>query len=106
MAPATDLVHEALSYIADQNEIPSSPETSTETMGIEDQVINIHPMTTWKKAGIHKPNTRYALIASKFTTEEPKSIVAAMKHPGWNQAVLDKIGIIYMFHTWSLVPPI
>lgn len=62
-------------------------------------------MTTRAKAGIHKPNRRYVLLASKFSTEEPKSIVAAMKHPGWNQAVLDEMGTIHMLHTWSLVPP-
>ncbi|CAA7035584.1 unnamed protein product [Microthlaspi erraticum] len=67
--------------------------------------VNTHPMTTRAKAGIQKPNTRYILLTSKFSTKEPKSIVEAMKHPGWNRAVMDEMGRVYMLNTWSLVLP-
>lgn len=67
-------------------------------------VENTHHMMTRAKAGIHKPNTRYVLLTSKFTPPTPKSIAEAMKHPGWNLAVMDEIGRIHMLHTWTLVP--
>lgn len=83
-------------------------ETETSTSETEESTIeetqNIHPMVTRAKADIHKPNTRYVLLASKFTVEEPKNIDLALKHPGWNQAVNDEMGTIHMLHTWSLVP--
>lgn len=65
---------------------------------------NNHPMTTRSKAGIHKPNTRYALLASRYDTEEPKSITAALKHPHWNSSVSDEMTNIHMLRTWTLVP--
>lgn len=69
-----------------------------------DAVSNVHPMTTRSKAGIHTPNTRYVLLTSKFIPDTPKTIAEAMKHPGWNLAVMDEMGRIYMLNTWSLVP--
>lgn len=65
---------------------------------------NTHTMTTRAKAGIHKPNTRYVLLASKFSTKEPATIAEAMAHPGWNNAVMEEIERIHMLHTWTLVP--
>lgn len=83
--------------------VPAAEETNAALPNID--YTNTHPMTTRAKDGIHKPNPRYVLLASKFSTEEPKSIVSALKHPGWNQAVLDEMGTINMLHTWTLVPP-
>ncbi|AAD21687.1 Strong similarity to gi/3600044 T12H20.12 protease homolog from Arabidopsis thaliana BAC gb/AF080119 and is a member of the reverse transcriptase family PF/00078 [Arabidopsis thaliana] len=71
----------------------------------QEQVINSHAMTTRSKAGIQKPNTRYALITSRMNTAEPKTLASAMKHPGWNEAVHEEINRVHMLHTWSLVPP-
>lgn len=62
-------------------------------------------MTTGSKAGIHKPNSMYVLIASKSTTNEPKNIASAMEHPDWNKDVLDEMRRTHMLNTWSLVPP-
>ncbi|CAA7036250.1 unnamed protein product [Microthlaspi erraticum] len=81
------------------NEAPSDTE-SVDAAPVENQ----HPMVTRAKAGIIKPNTRYILLANKFTPATPKSIAEAMKHPGWNVAVMDEMGRIHMLHTWSLVP--
>ena len=68
-------------------------------------VGNAHPMQTRAKAGIHKPNTKYALLAPKHSVAIPKNIAEAMKHPGWNDAVSQEMRIIHMLNTWSLVPP-
>ena len=62
-------------------------------------------MTTRLKAGIQRPNTRYALLASKFVSDEPKNIAEAMKHPGWRPSVGEEMERIHMLNTWTLVPP-
>lgn len=62
-------------------------------------------MQTIAKAGIHKPNTRYALLAPQYSVTIPKTIEEAMKHPGWNAAVSLEMNNIHMLDTWSLVPP-
>ncbi|XP_019087653.1 PREDICTED: uncharacterized protein LOC109127439 [Camelina sativa] len=62
-------------------------------------------MTTRSKAGIHKPNHRYALITAKTTIKEPQGIASAMKHPGWTEAIMEELRRIYMLNTWSLTPP-
>ncbi|XP_019085431.1 PREDICTED: uncharacterized protein LOC109126377 [Camelina sativa] len=62
-------------------------------------------MVTRAKDVIHKPNLRYALLTSRYATEEPKDLEAAMAHPGWNLAVMDEVGRINMLHTWDLVEP-
>lgn len=61
-------------------------------------------MQTIGKSGIHRPNTRYALLAPKYTTKVPKNIAEEMEHPGWNESVSDEIGTIHMLETWELVP--
>lgn len=71
----------------------------------EDIQVNQHPMTTRAKAGIHKPNSRYALVALKMVPKTPKNIEEASNHPGWNLAVFDEINTIHMLNTFTLVPP-
>lgn len=61
-------------------------------------------MTTRAKEGIHKPNTMYVLLTSRYNTEAPKTIASALKHPGWIASVSDEITTIHMLHTWTLVP--
>ncbi|KFK36578.1 hypothetical protein AALP_AA4G141700 [Arabis alpina] len=77
-----------------QEEAPEHTPTLAET----------HAMSTRGKHGIFKPNQRYALLASLYTTDEPKTIVSAMKHPRWNEAVMEEMERIHMLNTWSLVP--
>ena len=50
-----------------------------------------HPMITRSKAGIVKPNPRYALLTQKAVFPTPKSVSDALKHPGWNNAMSEKI---------------
>ena len=69
------------------------------------QAVNVHPMQTRAKAGVHKPNARYALLAPKYSVALPKNITEAMKHPGWNDDVSEEMRIIHMLNTWTLVPP-
>ncbi|AAD43604.1 T3P18.3 [Arabidopsis thaliana] len=87
--------HEVAPVLNDQNEDNALGQGSLE---------NLHPMITRSKDGIQKPNPRYALIVSKSSFDEPKTITTAMKHPGWNAAVMDEIDRIHMLNTWSLVP--
>lgn len=61
-------------------------------------------MQTRAKAGIHKPNARYALLAPKYSAAIPKNIKEAMKHQGWNDAASQEMRIIHMLNTWTLVP--
>ncbi|KAL0843867.1 hypothetical protein Bca101_017113 [Brassica carinata] len=60
-------------------------------------------MMTRSKAGIQKPNPRYILLAPRYALEEPKNIVAALKHPGWTQSAEEEIQTCHMLHTWELV---
>ena len=119
VTPAHALPHQ---YVHDTNTISSSDADASsegtdqtvevnngqvveEQVAEEEEQVNAHPMITRSKDGIHKPNARYALIASKFKTQEPNSIKDALKHPGWNNAVNEEMRTIHMLHTWSLVPP-
>ncbi|XP_048600004.1 uncharacterized protein LOC106352005 [Brassica napus] len=61
-----------------------------------------HPMTTRSRAGIIKPNPRYALVASKTIPALPKTIAEALAHPGWRQAMLEELDSIYQNNTWVL----
>lgn len=69
------------------------------------QENDVHPMTTRTKAGIHKPNARYILLDSRYDIQEPKTITAALQHPGWNASVSEEMTNIHMLYTWTLVPP-
>lgn len=61
-----------------------------------------HSMITRSQAGIHKPNPRYALVASKTIPSLPQTVAEALAHPGWRQAMLDELDSIYKNHTWVL----
>lgn len=61
-------------------------------------------MRTRGKSGIYKPNSRYALLASKFIPVVPRNIKEAMAHPGWNNSVSAEMTKIHTLHTWTLVP--
>ena len=61
-------------------------------------------MVTRSKAGIIKPNPRYALLTHKVTYPEPNKVTEALKHPGWNKAMTEEYGNCTETQTWSLVP--
>lgn len=53
--------------------------------------LSSHPMITTSKAGLFKPNPKYAsyTITSTIPTE-PKCVIA-LKHPGWKSAMLEEM---------------
>ena len=67
-------------------------------------VMNQHQMTTRLKAGIVKPNPRYALLTDKVASPEPRTLAEALKHPGWNAAMTEEMDNCKLTKTWSLVP--
>lgn len=97
---------------------PAVPEVQSDDDSVDDtqsddnddqnndvQVPHVHPMTTRARAGIVKPNPRYAFINVKEDLAEPRSVKAALKHPGWNGAMGLEIHNMEETETFDLVPP-
>ena len=61
-------------------------------------------MITRSKAGITKPNPRYVLFHVTSTLTEPKTVAAALKHPGWNGAKTEEMVSFDETDTFTLVP--
>jgi hypothetical protein len=59
-------------------------------------------MVTRGKAGIAKPNPRYANIATAY--DVPRSIRAALRDPAWHAAMTDEFEALQRNGTWQLVP--
>jgi len=65
-------------------------------------------MVTRAKAGIHKPNPKYALSASTSTISPvPSSVRVALKDPNWHGTMQAEFDALLGNGTWSLVdrPP-
>lgn len=75
-------------------------------IGSSDQppATRTHSMTTRLQRGICRPNPRYALLAKTDIPSVPKTIAAALKHPGWTKAMGDKMDAQTQNGTMSLVP--
>lgn len=74
-----------------------------------DQVLapvaeNTHQMTTRRKAGVVKPNPRYALLTVKGLPQQPNTLQEALSHPGWNGSMVEEIDTCHETNTWSVVP--
>lgn len=73
----------------------------------------VYPMTTRSRAGIFKPNPRYALSSETPSTPTaeispiPKSARAALKDPNWRAAMAREFDALQHSRTWRLVdrPP-
>lgn len=63
-----------------------------------------HPMITRSKAGVVKPNPRYALGSTKVVIKEPTSVQEALKDDRWIEAMRAEIIALEKNQTWSLVP--
>ncbi|CAL9029283.1 unnamed protein product [Prunus brigantina] len=66
-----------------------------------------HQMVTSAKAGIRKPNPRYALVATKHTipsSVEPTCVSQAIKDPLWRAAMSIECNALISNGTWELVP--
>lgn len=64
-----------------------------------------HSMKTRARAGIVKPNPRYALFTVKESYPVPKNLKAALNDHGWNGAMGFEIGNMVETETFELVPP-
>ncbi|KAG2312346.1 hypothetical protein Bca52824_023903 [Brassica carinata] len=70
---------------ADSEDVPAqeNDEIVQDMQAVENEEIQAaHPMTTRARAGIVKPNPRYAMFTVKDEYAEPKSVRAALKHQG------------------------
>ncbi|PKI36765.1 hypothetical protein CRG98_042842 [Punica granatum] len=65
---------------------------------------NLHPMITRAKAGISKPNSKFANLSTLDIPAEPRSVKSALKHHGWKEAMLEELKALRQNHTWELVP--
>lgn len=63
-----------------------------------------HKMTTRARAGIIKPNPKYALFLVKSNYQEPRSIREALLDPGWNDSMTEEITNMKETETFELVP--
>jgi len=59
-------------------------------------------MITRRRAGIVRPNPRYANIAD--VDDVPRSIRAAVSNPAWLAAMLNEVQALQQNQTWELVP--
>ena len=59
-------------------------------------------MITRRRAGIVRPNPRYANIAD--VDDVPRSVRAAVSDPAWHAAMLDEVRALQQNQTWELVP--
>ncbi|KAB2612016.1 hypothetical protein D8674_039942 [Pyrus ussuriensis x Pyrus communis] len=65
----------------------------------------VHPMQTRSKAGIQKPNPKYALhVVTIDKTVEPTSFYQAVKQQEWRNAMVTKFNALQRSGTWNLVP--
>ncbi|WZZ66160.1 hypothetical protein YC2023_077530 [Brassica napus] len=65
--------------------------------------VSHHPMLTRSKAGITKPNPRYALMTSKVAYPEPKTVTEALKDKRWCDPMSEEINNCHETGTWELV---
>jgi hypothetical protein len=62
-------------------------------------------MVTRARAGVFKPNPRYATVATVAEPPPvPSSIRAALQDADWRQAMRDKHDALLRNKTWRLVP--
>lgn len=64
-----------------------------------------HSMTTRAKAGIMKPNPRYALLTVKSNYPTPRTLKQALQDEGWTNAMGTEMENHRVAHTWDLVLP-
>lgn len=79
---------------------PPSPETSSPASASPPR----HAMTTRARAGISKPNPRYAMTATPTLSPTPSSVRAALRDPNWRAAMQAEFDALLANRTWTLVP--
>lgn len=81
---------------------PSTPIVSTVTSSTTAPAG--HPMVTRARAGITKPNPKYALAAMGSISPIPRNVRSAVKDPHWYAAMKAEFDALQANQTWSLVP--
>ncbi|KAK2981324.1 hypothetical protein RJ640_007025 [Escallonia rubra] len=76
--------------------VPSLPSVTTSTAAT-------HGMTTRSHHGISKPNPKYLHLTTLSIPSEPKTVVFALKHPGWKVAMEEEMNALALYHTWDLL---
>lgn len=66
--------------------------------------LSTRPMLTRSKAGIVKPNPRYALATDVTDIFEPSTIKQALSHSGMLKAMEGELATLEDNNTWGLVP--
>ncbi|WZY88986.1 hypothetical protein YC2023_045721 [Brassica napus] len=83
----------------------SSSQSDDDNDVVQQVVPPIHTMTTRARAGIIKPNPRYAMVTVKASHSEPRSLKAALQDPGWYGAMEEEVDNMVETETFELVPP-
>src|SRR6185437_8902440 len=64
-----------------------------------------HSMVTRGKAGIVKPNPKYAFVApTPVLSSVPSSVRVALRDPNWRAAMQQEFDALKGNRTWTLVP--
>jgi hypothetical protein len=64
-----------------------------------------HSITTRSKAGVFKPNPKYAMAAAEPQLSPlPRSAREALRDPNWRAAMQAEYNALVANSTWSLVP--
>lgn len=109
LPPQSPVNHDDI--IDDEVHQASGSESDTDHSEVEQQVVPPpaapapHSMTTRARAGIIKPNPRYAMVTVKESHSEPRSVKAALQDPRWNASMQFEIDNMEETETYSLVPP-
>ena len=61
-------------------------------------------MVSRARAGIYKPNPKYALAATGIISPIPHSVRSAVKDPNWYATMKAEFDALQAKKTWSLVP--
>lgn len=85
----------------DDNNTEPSPTVAPPQAANDD---NVHSMVTRGRSGIVKPNPRYVMHTVKDLPTEPRTLKAALSHPGWNGAMKEEVDTCEETETFSLVP--
>jgi hypothetical protein len=83
---------------------PSPPTSPEPTAAADLHQPPPHPMITRGRAGIHKPNPKYAMVVPETLSPIPRSVRSAVKDPHWYAAMKKEYDALLANKTWTLVP--